>query len=207
MKRLGDWSSTATHHSPVEDAQGIAAAVVLTALGVAMLAELGLVTSGLAGLALIGHEITGLSIGLLFFVLNAPFYAFALLQMGAAFTAKTVAAVVAFSVVVDLQERFVAFERIAPVYGAIVAGVLIGIGLLAVFRHRASLGGVGILAVWLQDRYGFRAGWTQMIYDFMLFLLALAVLPLRAVAFSFLSALVLNLFLAINHRTDRYIAR
>jgi hypothetical protein len=43
-------------------------------------------------------------------------------------------------------------------------GVLAG-GSGALFRHGATLGGVGIVALWLQDRNGFPAGRTQLIFD------------------------------------------
>ena len=33
------------------------------------------------------------------------------------------------------------------------------------FRHRASLGGVGIVALWLQQEKGWRAGKVQMAVD------------------------------------------
>jgi uncharacterized membrane-anchored protein YitT (DUF2179 family) len=74
------------------------------------------------------------------------------------------------------------------------------------FRHGASLGGIGIVALYLQDATGFRAGWTQLIFDACLFGLALFVRDWQAVAWSALGALVLNLVIALNHRRDRYIA-
>ena len=85
-------------------------------------------------------------------------------------------------------------------------GAISGSALLALFRHRASLGGIGILALILQDRTGFRAGWTQLAFDAALFAAALTFLPLRSVALSFLGSAVVNLVIAVNHRRDRYIA-
>ncbi|MEM9811690.1 MAG: YitT family protein [Pseudomonadota bacterium] len=204
-RHFGEGSATA--HSALEDAQGIAVAIVILALSVGLLEELGLLTSGIAGLALIVHFATGVPTGVAFFVLNLPFYGLAILRLGWRFTAKTVAAVAALSVLLDQQDRLITFEWVDPVYGAILSGLLIGFGLLAMFRHRASVGGIGILAVWLQDRYGIRAGITQLVHDTLLFTVALIVLPSGAVALSFLSAIVLNLFLTVNHRPDRYIAR
>ena len=81
-----------------------------------------------------------------------------------------------------------------------------GAGLLAIFRHRASLGGVGVVALYLQDRTGFRAGWTQLLVDLVVFALAWLTLPAAAVLYSLAGALVLNLVIAINHRRDRYVA-
>jgi hypothetical protein len=79
-------------------------------------------------------------------------------------------------------------------------------GLLALFRHGASLGGIGIVALYLQDKTGFRAGWTQLIFDVCLFAAALTVRDAKTVAISALGAVVINLVIAVNHRRDRYIA-
>jgi uncharacterized membrane-anchored protein YitT (DUF2179 family) len=76
--------------------------------------------------------------------------------------------------------------------------------LLMLFRHRASLGGVNILALYLQERFGLRAGKVQMGIDVLIVLGAVLVVPLDKVALSILGALALNMVLAINHRAGRY---
>ena len=84
-------------------------------------------------------------------------------------------------------------------------GIITGTGFLVLFRHRSSLGGVGIVALYLQDRYGWRAGKVQMAVDCCIVLLALwTVEPLR-VAYSIVGAVALNLVLAINHKPGRYL--
>ncbi len=71
---------------------------------------------------------------------------------------------------------------------------------------RLRMGGVGIVALWLQDKTGFRAGWTQLLFDLVVFALALTLRDAETVAWSALGALVLNLVIGMNHRRDRYIA-
>jgi uncharacterized membrane-anchored protein YitT (DUF2179 family) len=90
--------------------------------------------------------------------------------------------------------------------GAILAGMISGAGLLALFRHRASLGGIGVLGVYLQDRFGIRAGWVQMAVDAVIFALALMLLDIGEVIYSLIGAVVLNTSIAVNHRRDRYVA-
>ena len=51
------------------------------------------------------------------------------------------------------------------------------LGLLMLFRHRASLGGVNILALYMQERFGFRAGAVQMAIDASIVLAAIFVAP------------------------------
>ncbi|MDE2394133.1 MAG: YitT family protein, partial [Burkholderiales bacterium] len=81
-----------------------------------------------------------------------------------------------------------------------------GAGFLMLFRHHASLGGVGIVALVLQKERGWRAGKVQMVVDSAIVLAALYVADPRRVAYSLVGALVLNLTLAVNHRPGRYIA-
>jgi len=204
---FGDWRSTATHHSPWEDAQGILASVLLISLGISLFQHLGLITSGIAGWSLVLHYGTGGSVGLYFFILNAPFYLLAVTRLGWPFTLKTVAAVTLLSVLVELETRWISLGDIDPAFGAVAGGVLMGFGLLGVFRHRASVGGITILAVWLQDRTGLRAGITLIAFDLAAFATALLVAQWEQVAYSLVGALVLNAFLAVNHRADRYIAK
>jgi uncharacterized membrane-anchored protein YitT (DUF2179 family) len=75
------------------------------------------------------------------------------------------------------------------------------------FRHGASLGGIGILALFIQDRTGFRAGYTQLIFDLCLFAAAFAVIAPGLVLYSLAGAVVANLIIATNHRPDRYTGR
>ena len=204
---FGDWSSTATHHSPWEDAQGIAASVLMISLGISLFRQTGLITSGIAGWSLVLHYISGTSVGILFFVLNAPFYLLAIARLGWMFTLKTMAAVALLSVLVDLEAGWLVVAYVHPLFAAILGGVLMGFGLLGVFRHRASVGGISIVAVWLQDLIGLRAGITLILFDLTVFGTALFVAPLDKVIYSLIGAITLNAFLAVNHRNDRYLAR
>lgn len=204
--RFGNWSATPTRHTIWEDAFGILAGTVLTALGLSMLGALGFLTGGTAGLAFVIHYAGGWNYGLVFFLVNLPFYALAVGRMGRAFTIKTAFGVALLSLMTAVAPSYLRFDHIQPLLGACLGGLLVGFGLLALFRHRASAGGVGILAVYLQDRFGWRAGITQMATDLLVLATSFAVISPRAIAYSVLGAIVLNAFLAINHRTDRYLA-
>ena len=203
---LGIWNSNPTRHTAAEDLQGLIAGSMIAALGLYLLAKVGLLTGGMAGLAFVLHYWSGISFGLLFFVLNLPFYILSLRRVGVDFTLKTFVAVGFTSFLVEIESRFLVIESVAPIWAAVLGGLLLGFGLLALYRHRASLGGLGILAVYVQDRFGIRAGLVQLAFDLVVMATAFAVVSPQVVAFSVLGAVVLNLFLAINHRSDRYIA-
>ncbi|WP_374375121.1 YitT family protein [Tabrizicola sp.] len=193
-------------HSLIEDAQGIAYGATMAAFGITILTHLGLVTGQTAGLAVLIAYATGWGFGPVFFAVNLPFYLLGYLRMGLRFTVKTFAAVALLSALSVWMPGQVSFATLNPWLGAVLFGFLSGSALLALFRHGASLGGVGILALMLQDRLGWRAGWVQLGFDAVLFALAFLVVPPKTVAISFAGALVVNLVIAVNHRRDRYIA-
>jgi uncharacterized membrane-anchored protein YitT (DUF2179 family) len=104
----------------------------------------------------------------------------------------------------ELQPHFLKFSELQPLYAALAGGLVTGTGFLVLFRHRCSLGGVGILALYLQDRHGWRAGKIQMALDCSIVLLALWSVEPTRVALSVVGAVALNLVLAMNHRPGRY---
>ena len=196
----------AVPHSLTEDAVAIFTGVLLISVGVAFFTSAGLLTGGTAGLAFLLHYATGIGFGKTFFVLNLPFYWLARRELGRAVTVKTFTAVLLLSLLTALQSQLLQFAQLQPLYAAIAGGLITGTGFLVLFRHRCSLGGVGIAALYLQDRYGWRAGKVQMAVDCIIVLLALwTVEPLR-VAWSIAGAVALNLVLAMNHRPGRYMA-
>lgn len=197
---------TKPEHSPLADAQGIVFGSTMAATGVLLLTHLGLVTGQTAGLAVLISYVTGWSFGAVFFVVNLPFYWFGYRRMGLEFTLKTFAAVALLSAISALLPLVFGYGAVHPGVGAVLFGMIVGAGLLALFRHGASLGGIGILALYLQDATGFKAGWVQLIFDAFVFAAAFALLDTTRVLWSLLGAVVLNLVIAINHRRDWYVA-
>jgi len=138
--------------------------------------------------------------------INLPFYWLAYRHLGRAFTLKTFAAVALVSGFAELAARLVQVMPAHPAVAAVLFGLVAGAGLLAIFRHRASLGGVGILAYYLQERMGWRAGWVQLAFDLVRFGAALLLMAPDLVMWSLLGAAILNAIIGVNHRRDRYIA-
>ncbi|PDT26146.1 membrane protein [Rhizobium sp. L9] len=206
INALGVWNTSATRHTPIEDVQGIFSGSLIAALGIYVLASAGLLTGSTAGVAFLLHYAFGVNFGLAFFLLNLPFFYLSWKRLGMAFTIKTFIAIGLTSVLSDVQSRFFSISSIHPAWAALLGGLLLGFGLLALYRHRASLGGVGILGIYLQERFGIRAGLVQLAIDMCVLAAAFFVTTPSVVFYSVLGAIVLNLFVAINHRADRYIA-
>lgn len=197
-------SAIFVRHPLWEDALALLTGTALVALGVAFYSHAGLLTGGTVGLAFLLKYLAGWSFGPVFFLLNLPLYALAIWRMGWKFTLRTVCAVGLVSLFAELTPQWVRFAELNVVYAAVFGGFAIGIGLLILFRHRASLGGVNILALFLQERFGLRAGTFQMGIDALIVMAAVFVVPVDKVLLSVLGAVALNLVLAINHRADRY---
>ena len=195
---------TSHRHHWLEDAQALLTGTLLFALAIVLFRQAGLLTGGTAGVTFLAHYATGLSFGLLYFLINIPFYIFGLLALGTAFTLKTFAAVALLSLYSEVLPRWIHIESIHPVFAAIIGGLLAGAGLLMLVRHRASLGGLGVMAIYLQKKRGWSAGTLQMIADGFIVCGALAIVDPLRVGLSVLGALVLNMVLAINHRPGRY---
>jgi uncharacterized membrane-anchored protein YitT (DUF2179 family) len=198
---------TRLRHSLIEDAMAFVLGTAMCALGLLFLTHAGLITGQTAGLGVLLSYVTGWSFGAVFFVLNLPFYLLAWHRMGPRFTVKSFIAVALVSAMSEVLPGLLVIERLDPPLAAFLAGAATGLGLIVIFRHGASLGGVGVLALYLQDRIGFQAGWTQLLFDACLFGVALFVLDPWLVLWSLMGAVVANVIIAVNHRKDRYVGR
>jgi uncharacterized membrane-anchored protein YitT (DUF2179 family) len=193
-------------HTPFEDAQALVTAALFVALGVAMFAHAGLLTGGTAGIAFLIHYATGWRFGVVFFVINLPFAWLAVRTMGWRFTLKTFVAVALLSAFTEaLMPLVLRFGALQPLYAAVMGGFLVGAGLLMLFRHHASLGGLNVFVLWLQERRGWRAGKVQMAIDCLIVAAALAIVEPARVLLSVVGAVALNLVVAVNHKPGRYL--
>jgi uncharacterized membrane-anchored protein YitT (DUF2179 family) len=170
----------APRHSLAEDILAIAIGALFVSFGLAIFKQAGLLTGSTAGLAFLIFYLTAWPFGAVFFVINLPFYYLALRRMGWRFTVKTFCAVALVSVLTEVHPRFMHFTMLDPFYMAAFGGLLMGVGFIVLFRHQASLGGVNILSLYLQDAYGIRAGKVQMAIDLTILLASYFVVDLKA---------------------------
>lgn len=198
--------SDTQQHSLIEDVQGMAFGVFLAAVGMHILTFMGFVAGQTTGVAALISYTTGWPFPVVYFAVSLPFFWLGYRRMGLRFAIKTFVAVASLSVAIAILPRWLSFETINPAFAAVLFGTLFGYAALSVVRHGGSFGGTSIIWLILQDRTGFQAGYAQLIFDAALFALSLYFLDWQIVAWSFLGAVVFNLFLAINHRRDRYIA-
>jgi len=193
-------------HSLFEDVQALLTGTLFVGLGLVMFQHAGLMTGGTVGLAFLGHYASGLAFGPLFFAINLPFYALAWRRMGARFTLKTAAAVGLLTLYSGWMPQWITLTQVEPLFAAMGGGLLVGAGFIVLFRHRASLGGLNVLVLWCQERFGWRAGVVQLVLDAAILLAAWPWMDAKRLALSVLAAIAMNLALAVNHKPGRYMA-
>lgn len=191
-------------HSIKDDIYGLALGVMFIAVGLNMLKLSGMVTGGIAGIALLLSYYLPLSVGTLFMLTNIPFLLFSYFSMGRAFTIKTLVVNVALTVATQAVPHLLQISYIHPLFSALVGGTFIGMGILSLARHNASVGGTGVVTLWLYRTFGINAGKSQMLFDLLVFVLALIKLPFALLFWSAVSALAMNAMLMNWHKPGRY---
>ena len=192
-------------HTWLDDAQAIIAGSFFVALGLTMFAHAGLLTGGVAGAAFLACYASGWSLAIFFFVFNLPFFWLSWHRLGREFTLKSFGAVALVSACTAIAPRVVRFEFLNPWAAAVLGGFLVGFGLVALLRHRASVGGVNILAQWLQQSKGLSAGKIQMSVYVAVILAAFFIVPPLRVLQSVVGAVAIGGILTLNHRPGRYL--
>ena len=118
---------------------------------------------------------------------------------------KCLASVPGLSVLSHFLTSNFHIASIDPSLGVLIVAATVSIGLIVIFRHGSSLGGIGILALYLQDQGLMKTGSTQLVFDIALFALAIFFVPWAVVELSLAGVVLLNVSIILNQRRDRYI--
>lgn len=191
-------------HSAFDDVYGLSLGVMFIALGLNLLKLSGFITGGIAGMALLVSYWLPMSIGMLFMLVNIPFLIFSYFSMGKAFAIKTVSVSLVLGLTTHFLPYVIHIDYLHPVFAALFGGTIIGLGILCLARHNASVGGTGALTLWMQKKYRINAGKSQMALDALVFVVALTCMDASIVALSAVSAVAMNAMLIIWHKPGRY---
>lgn len=172
----------------------------LVALGFFFLQSSQLLVGGTGGLAAISNNVFEITLGTWFFLINLPFFIVAYKQMGKSFTFKSVFAIALVSTLSDTLSSMIIIDTIPLWLAAFIGGGLMGIGLLLVFRHGASLGGVNILALYLEKHYGIHTGKVIFVIDMIVLTCAFQVYSANQVLYSVVASLVLTSVIGRYHK-------
>lgn len=146
----------------------------LTSLGIKVLSVSHLTFGGTAGIASIITFVTESSWGLWFFIVNLPFFIISYRKLGKWFTISSLLSITGISIIRDVLDVMAFPEVNNMILGSTVAGLLIGIGVTFVLNNGSSLGGIHILALYLDDRVKINRGITILLCDLAIILCAAA---------------------------------
>ncbi len=192
-------------HSTFEDYFAICSGALIVAQGIFLLKQTQLLTGGTTGLALLVNQFIDLSFGTLYFLFNLPFYAMAWHRFGKKFAFRSLVAGGLVSIITDNLSVVFTIDWLSPIYSAVIGGLLMGVGMLMIFRHNASLGGFNVLALFCQEKFGLRAGNVQLVIDISILVASFFFVSPVLLLLSVVGAIILNAVLTMNHRPDRYV--
>jgi uncharacterized membrane-anchored protein YitT (DUF2179 family) len=137
----------------------IASGCLLFVVGMnAVMVDQGLLCGGLAGIALLlTYQFPFLDIGLVYFLMNIPLIVLGWLNIGRRFVLYSIFGALFFSATASLI-NMPPIQIEDPIMAALLAGVICGAGSGLILRSLGSAGGLDILAIYLNKKFGFRIG-------------------------------------------------
>ena len=192
-------------HSIFDDLFGLLSGSILFSVGLSILHSSGVLTGGAAGLALLIANNTGAQVGTIYLLIGIPFFFLALWKKGWRFTLRSTLNVAFVSYLTNEMPKIFVLQVENKFVATIIANVLLGVGMIVIFRHFSSLGGFNVIALLAQERLNIKAGYVQLGLDAVVLLIGLTSYSPQIVLISLVGDAILNMCLAINHRSDRYV--
>ncbi len=194
----------AINHSIVEDIVAIFMSAIMIAIGIYFFKLAGMLSGGITGLTLLFGQFTDLPFSAIFIALNFPFFVLAFFKLSKTLAIKSLLCAVLVAMMSESLYLVFKVGFIHPVFAAISGGFLFGMGLLALIRHQASLGGFTILALIIQNKYHISAGRVQLVIDSSILLLSFFLTSWNILMLSLIGVFTLNLVIALYHKKGRY---
>ncbi len=191
-------------HTLLEDALALIVGCIFVATGLAILHAAGLVAGGMAGTALLVSQFVPFPPGLLLGLLTLPFLVLGYFAIGPLFALRTVIASVGIAVLSIVAEDTVRLGVDSPLVAAIAGGTLLGQGMLMLVRHGTGLGGFGVLAVWLLQRFDWPIGRTAIVVDVLVLGVSAIFLAPAPLMWSALCAIIMGAIVYLWHRPGVY---
>uniref|UniRef100_UPI0040478DC9 YitT family protein n=1 Tax=Aliarcobacter sp. TaxID=2321116 RepID=UPI0040478DC9 len=137
-----------------------------------------LITGGTAGLALLLHYITPLTIGTLIALINLPLLIIGIKYLGKAFAIRTTTTIILISIFIDFIANIINLKPfiIDSTLGAIFGGIAIGVGLALVIKGNSSAGGSTIVARIISSKTEIKPGQVILVIDTIIVLSSLFIL-------------------------------
>lgn len=119
--------------------------------------------------------------------------------MGIEFTTKTFISIILVSIITKINSLFFSLIIFNKFYTTFLGNILIGVGLISLFKNNSSLGGINIISLCIKNKYNIKIGNIQIIVDILIFTFSYLFISFPAILSSIFGAIVLNLILSINY--------
>jgi uncharacterized membrane-anchored protein YitT (DUF2179 family) len=155
-----------------------------------------LFSGGLTGVAiLLSYQFTWLDVGMVYLLLNIPLLILGWVSISRRFIAYSLFGIIFFSFTATVIRPPVV-ELADPLLSALLSGVVCGAGCGLILRSLGSAGGMDILAVYLNKRYGVKIGTILFVANTMVIVAGIYCSDLNAALYStlllFISGHVVN---------------
>ncbi len=137
-----------------------------------------LITGGSAGLALLVHYMTNLTIGTIIVLINLPLILIGIKYLGKMFAVRTILTIILISVFIDFLTQIVHVKPFVmdDALGAIFGGIFVGIGLAFTIKGNSTAGGSTILARIISSKTEIKPGQVILVIDFLIIFSSLFIL-------------------------------
>jgi uncharacterized membrane-anchored protein YitT (DUF2179 family) len=109
--------------------------------------------------------LTPLPFAAMYLAVNVPFVLLPVLRRGWHFIVRSMVSVALLAGFSYMHPLALPLTEVEPVHAVLLGNLLIGVGILVLFRYGYSLGGSSVVAPECQDRFGWRAGYVQLACD------------------------------------------
>lgn len=126
---------------------------------------------GTTGIAMVLYHLYNTSISFGFFILNLPLVILGFYVFGKEYGFRTIYGIITISIYTEIISKWVKIEffqlffNFSPLSGAVIGGILTGIGVGIVLEAKGNTGGTTILAQILEKYFNIKIGTTLIIVD------------------------------------------
>ncbi|MBF7686378.1 YitT family protein [Acinetobacter sp. B10A] len=191
-------------HSVFEDIYAFIIGILFIVIGISILKVSNIITGGVAGIALLLSYHSNLGVGLIFSLVNLPFFIMSYFAIGFQFMMKSIVTSICISLTLSFAPHIFTIDIHSYFFGAFMGGTLIGMGALALTRHSFGIGGTGILTIYLNKKYGINVGTSQLMIDGLVMFCALFQFSTVQVMWSAVSTIFMGGMLLVWHKPSLY---
>lgn len=179
----------------------LTAGTVIAAVGInAIIVPHGFITGGISGLCLLIYYLTdSLSTGVWYLILNIPLFVFGWVKVSRRFFFYSLYGMLALAAALELVHLEIAIHE--PVLAILASGTIMGVGTGVALHSLGSMGGLDIISILLNQKWGIRIGSFFFAFNMVLFVFSFGMLDtdlvLYSIALSYVTSQVLDYVLTM----------